>query len=315
MNAADSPSPLSPLRTRPWSVNVPVLVATSGYQYRHWRGRFYPEKPRVKDDLAFFADHFQTVELNSPFYRLPGEDTFASWASRTPDDFVFAVKASRYLTHIKRLADPDEPVQRFLERASRLGSKLGPVLLQLPPTLKRDVDRLNATLAAFPKQVRLAVEFRHGSWYTDEVRDTLSEHGAALCLVDRGSRLVTPEWRTADWGYMRFHWGTAKPESCYGLAALAARARLIAELWRNDEDVHVYFNNDAHACALRDAIVFARFARRLGLITSRVPDTSQVRVGDAVRPLVAARSARLYGPVEREEPGRERRPSAHADRV
>ena len=256
-----------------------LFVGTSGYQYRHWLGRFYPRAPRIKDELDFFARHFQTVELNNPFYRLPEADTFADWAARTPDDFVFAVKASRYLTHIKRLADPNEPVERLMDRASRMGGKLGPILLQLPPTLRRDVGRLRATLAAFPPKTRLAVEFRHDSWFTDDVRATLTDCGAALCLVDRGSKLVTPRWRTADWGYMRFHWGRSAPESCYGSSALEARARVIADLWPKDEDVYVYFNNDPNACALRDARIFARLASRVGLRATRVPGASQVRVG------------------------------------
>ena len=175
---------------------MPLYIGTSGWQYRHWLGRFYPRKPRLEDDLAFYAARFQTVELNGTFYRLPEAETFADWAARVPGDFIFAVKASRYLTHIKRLNDPEEPVQRLMTRAARLGAKLGPVLVQLPPNMKRDVGRLQRALDAFPRDVRIAVEFRHDSWYVDEVRDLLARSGAALCLADRGSQMITPEWRT-----------------------------------------------------------------------------------------------------------------------
>jgi uncharacterized protein YecE (DUF72 family) len=127
-----------------------LYVGTSGWQYRHWLGPFYPRRPRVDDDLAYFANHFQTVELNGTFYRLPELRTFAEWRRRTPDGFVFAVKASRFLTHIRRLRDPRESVERMLSRASALGGKLGPVLLQLPPNLERDGRLLDGALRAFP---------------------------------------------------------------------------------------------------------------------------------------------------------------------
>jgi uncharacterized protein YecE (DUF72 family) len=258
---------------------MPLFVGTSGWQYRHWVGRFYPRGPRPADDLVFYAARFQTVELNGTFYRLPAAATFAAWAQRTPPDFVFALKASRYLTHIKRLKDPTEPVQRLMARAVHLGVKLGPVLLQLPPTLSRDIGRLRDALAAFSAGVRVAVEFRHESWFTDETRRLLELHGAALCLADRGSKLVTPAWRTADWGYVRFHWGTATPASCYEPEVLAARAELVATLWGPAAAVYAYFNNDPHACALADAVVFAAAARRVGLQPTRVPERAEIAVG------------------------------------
>ena len=249
---------------------MPVLIGTSGYQYRHWLGRFYPRRPRLADDLAYYAARYQTVELNGTFYRLPEAETFANWAERVPDDFIFAVKASRYLTHIKRLADPKEPVERLVTRARRLGTKLGPVLLQLPPTMKLNLDRLQGTLAVFPPDVRIAVEFRHESWYTEPVRDLLVQYGAALCLADRGSRLITPEWRTADWGYVRFHGGLAQPVSCYEPEVLADRLALVARLWSDADDIFVYFNNDWYACALRDAHTFAEAVAREGRRATRV---------------------------------------------
>jgi uncharacterized protein YecE (DUF72 family) len=257
---------------------MPVLVGTSGWQYRHWRQTFYPRGVAQAKWLEYYAERFATVESNAAFYRLPEADTFAAWAERTPDDFVMAVKVSRYLTHIRRLREPEDPVDLLVERARRLGRKLGPALLQLPPSMRADPARLRDALDAFPEWWPVAVEFRHNSWYTDEVRQILQEQGAALCLVDR-LRVVTPIWRTANWTYVRFHHGRAKPEPCYGRQALDSWAERVAARWKPDEDVYVYFNNDPRACALRDARVFALAARRAGLRPTRVPAPADVRLG------------------------------------
>jgi uncharacterized protein YecE (DUF72 family) len=188
-----------------------------------------------------------------------------------PADFVFAVKASRYLTHLRRLQDPKEPVDLLMERASELGRHLGPVLLQLPPDLEVDADALDRTLAAFPRDVRVAVEPRHDSWYTDEVRHVLESHHAALCLADRrGPRM--PAWRTADWAYLRFHGGRAGPASCYGERALATWTAKVRELWGGEPDGYAYFNNDHAGCALRDAATFARLLSGAGVAIGRAPD-------------------------------------------
>ena len=193
-------------------------IGTSGWQYRDWRGRFYPADRPARAWLAYYAATFSTVEVNSAFYRLPAAETFRGWAEQTPPDFVIAVKASRYLTHIRRLIDPVEPVARFLNRAAGLGGKLGPVLLQLPPTLTVEVGRLDETLAQFPAGIRVAVEPRHRSWWTDEVRAVLTAHGAALGWADRDGRPITPRWVTADFGYLRMHAGRATPRPSYGRA-------------------------------------------------------------------------------------------------
>jgi uncharacterized protein YecE (DUF72 family) len=253
------------------TTTVTVYLGTSGWQYKDWRGRFYPEGVAQKRWLEFYAERFDTVESNNAFYRLPERKTFQNWKERTHDDFVWAVKASRFLTHMKRLKDPHEPVKRFLDHARGLGAKLGPVLLQLPPNFHADLDRLDAALDRFPRTVRVAVEPRHDSWFNDELEDLLERRGAALCLADRGSQPVTPVWRTTDWGYVRFHAGTASPEPCYGRSALRTWAERLADLFGRRTDVFVYFNNDPEGCALRDVRVFARAVERAGLQPTRVP--------------------------------------------
>jgi uncharacterized protein YecE (DUF72 family) len=258
-----------------------LYVGTSGWQYRHWRGRFYPDGLPARRWLEHYTQRFATVEINNTFYRLPPRETFEQWAERFPADFVVAMKASRYLTHVKRLQEPEEPVQRLLAHAQPLRARLGPVLVQLPPTLTAKPDRLDETLRAFGTSVRVAVEPRHPSWFEDSarLREVLERHDAALCLADRGSRLITPFWRTAEWGYVRFHHGRGRPRSCYGRDALAHWAERIATTWSPSDDVFAYFNNDGEGCAVRDAVVFAHLAEKRGLHPTRVPDISEAPVG------------------------------------
>ncbi|MET7935630.1 DUF72 domain-containing protein [Streptomyces sp. NPDC005322] len=248
-----------------------VLVGTSGWQYKDWRGDLYPPDCPQRLWLEEYARAFATVESNNAFYRLPDRDQFATWRKRTPDDFVMAVKASRYLTHIKRLRDPSEPVARLMDRAEGLGDRLGPVLLQLPPTLRADGELLETCLRCFPSGTRVAVEPRHPSWWTDEIRAVLERRSAALCWADRGSRPVTPLWRSTEWGYLRFHGGRAEPAPRYGRQALATWARRVDDTWPADADVYVYFNNDTGGAAVHDAAAFARSVSRLGRPVSRTP--------------------------------------------
>ncbi|MGW9070570.1 DUF72 domain-containing protein [Streptomyces yangpuensis] len=237
-----------------------VHVGTSGWQYRDWAGVLYPPDRPQRLWLEEYAAHFRTVENNAAFYRLPSPETFAQWRARTPSGFVMAVKASRFLTHVKRLREPAEPVDRLMAHAASLGDRLGPVLLQLPPTLRADPDALDACLACFPAGTRVAVEPRHESWWTEEVRSVLTGRGAALCWADRGSRPVTPLWRTADWGYVRFHEGRAHPAPRYGRTALRSWAARIEDTWPASADVFAYFNNDPGGAAVTDARAFVRLA-------------------------------------------------------
>jgi uncharacterized protein YecE (DUF72 family) len=234
-----------------------TVVGTCGWIYDHWKKPLYEGVPQ-HSWLVRYAEQYPTVEIDSAFYRLPGRRTFEHWREQTPDDFVFAVKMSRYLTHVKRLHDPAEPVRRFLDRAEGLGDKLGPVLLQLPPTLHLDVDVLSDALAEFPRETAVAVEFRHTSWFVDEARELLEKFGVALAVVDGG--VPSPRWRTTDWGYVRFHGGQASPPSCYGDQALHSAFDELSELYRADDPVYVYFNNDSNGCAIGNANTFTELA-------------------------------------------------------
>ncbi len=257
-----------------------VWIGTSGWQYRDWRGTFYPPDLAQRAWLESYAQRFATVESNNAFYHLPERRVFEAWADRTPADFAMAVKVSRYLTHIRRLRDPDEPVDRFVGRIAGLGPKLGPVLLQLPPQLRCDLGRLEATLERFPPAVRVAVEFRHETWFVEAVRRALERHGAALCLADR-RRPLTPLWQTADWTYLRFHEGRATPRPCYGPAALDGWARRLADTFGAGVEAWVYFNNDPRGCAPRDAARFAVSCGDAGLEPTRVPPARSIPVRTA----------------------------------
>jgi uncharacterized protein YecE (DUF72 family) len=238
-----------------------LLVGTSGWQYKDWRGVLYPDGVPVRLWLERYTEHFPTVEINNAFYRLPTRETFEAWRERVPGDFVVAVKASRYLTHIKRLKDPEEPVHRLMSHAEGLGPRLGPVLLQLPPTLRADPRLLDACLACFPSSARVAVEPRHESWWTPETRKVLESRGAALCWADVRARPVSPLWRTADWGYVRFHEGRARAWPHYGRRSLETWAERIENTWAGDEDVYAYFNNDPNGAAVRNAQLFASLSQ------------------------------------------------------
>jgi len=258
---------------------VPILVGTSGWQYRDWRGVLYPPDVPQRRWLEHYASQYGTVENNGTFYRLPARETFADWRARTPAGFVMAIKASRYLTHIRRLRDPAEPVSRMLTAAAGLGGRLGPVLLQLPPTLAADPRLLAACLGEFArfgprpggKDIRVAVEPRHPSWWAGGVREVLAAHNAALCWADRRGRPITPLWRTADWGYLRFHEGAAHPWPRYGGDALGSWVERIAEAWPAGTDVYVYFNNDPGGGAVADSAAFAALARGAALPVTRTP--------------------------------------------
>lgn len=227
-------------------------IGTSGWIYRHWRGRFYPEGMPPGAALEFYARQLDTVEVNYSFYRLPSREAFTAWREQTPASFCFAVKGSRFVTHLKHLREPGEHVARFFERATALGDKLGPVLWQLPPRFHRDDARLADFLASLPPGSANAVEFRDPTWLADPVYALLSRYRAALCLADRdGASLPPTPILTADWTYLRFHSGLAGGD--YTEEQLRHWAAVVADFRARGVRVFAYFNNDWGGFALTNA--------------------------------------------------------------
>lgn len=237
-----------------------IFVGTSGWQYRDWRGIVYPEALPQRSWLADLSRRFPTIELNNSFYRLPDRSAFERWGAQTPSGFVMAVKASRFITHIRRLRDPAEPVELLFARARGLGDRLGPVLFQLPPQFPADAERLASLLAAIPHDARVAVEFRDRSWYRDEVYEQLEGAGAALVWPDRpGERGALP--LTGGWAYVRFHQGRRDAPG-YRREKLRRWAERLAGL--PAREVFAYFNNDPGGAAVRDAETLMRLLEDLG---------------------------------------------------
>jgi uncharacterized protein YecE (DUF72 family) len=231
-----------------------IRIGCSGWNYAHWRnGVFYPPRLASREWLGFYAEHFDTVEVNATFYRLPKRDVVARWVHGTPPGFLFAVKASRYLTHVKRLAELPEHLGTLLTRLQPLvrSPKLGPILWQLPPTFRRDDDRLEEALGSLPESLRHAVEFRHESWFEEPVYDLLRRYGVALVIADRaGAEGLRREVLTADFTYVRFHSGPDGGNYCHG--ALDRLAGLLSG-WADSGDVYAYFNNDWQGFAPENA--------------------------------------------------------------
>jgi uncharacterized protein YecE (DUF72 family) len=214
---------------------VRVHVGTSGYSYKEWKGPFYPAKLPAKDFLRHYGEHLGTVEINNTFYRMPTAKLVEGWASEVPESFRFAVKAPQRITHIAKLVDTTDATGTFVRTVSALGSRLGPLLFQLPPFLRKDVARLSAFLDAAPKGYRIAFEFRHASWFDDEVWAALRDHGVSLCVAE-GEALASPLVATADWGYVRLR----KDE--YPDALLDDWAKKIAaQPWK---EAYVYVKHD-----------------------------------------------------------------------
>jgi uncharacterized protein YecE (DUF72 family) len=231
-----------------------VRIGCSGWVYGHWRGRVYPEGLPQRRWLEYYAGLFDTVEVNATFYRLPKRETVASWVEGTPPDFVLAVKASRFLTHVKRLGDLAGGLERFYASIEPLvaSPKLGPVLWQLPETFRRDDERLSAALARLPPG-RHCFEFRHESWFDRDVYALLREHGIALVVGDTPKRPFQAHELTADWTYVRLHHGSRGRRGNYSERELETWARRIAA-WRSRAEVYAYFNNDWEGFAVRNGL-------------------------------------------------------------
>jgi uncharacterized protein YecE (DUF72 family) len=235
----------------------PVRIGCSGWMYDDWRGRLYPEREPKRRWLELYAEHFDTVEVNSTFYRLARRSGVEGWVAQTPASFTFAVKASRYLTHIRRLVDIDEGIKRFYEPIEPLieSGRLGPVLWQLPENFHRDDARLEGWLSVLPPGMH-TIEFRHETWFAQSVMSALRERGVALTIAHHPKRPFQSDEATADWRFVRFHYGARGRAGNYSATELSAWAQRIAA-WRRRETVWAYFNNDwqgfapANALALR----------------------------------------------------------------
>lgn len=235
-------------------MSAAVHIGTSGWNYKHWKGVFYPEKLPQKQWLAHYAEHFDTVEVNNTFYQLPQYSTFESWREIVPQGFTFALKASRFITHMKKLKDPKSSSEKFFGRSERLEDKLGPILFQLPPSWQLDFDRLAEFLETIPSGHQYAFEFRNESWLTNEVYDLLRQYNIAFCIQDfRGKQ--SPFEITANFSYVRMHGPTEHVYSgSYSDVALNKWSRRIKR-WRKElRDVYVYFNNDVGGCAVTDTM-------------------------------------------------------------
>jgi uncharacterized protein YecE (DUF72 family) len=234
-----------------------VRIGTSGWHYKHWRGRFYPEGLPVKKWFDYYCTHFDTVELNNSFYRLPTVAAFDGWRESSPPGFCFALKGSRFLTHMKKLKDPEPGLANFIPRAARLGEKLGPVLFQLPPFWEVDVERLEHFLHALPPQHRYAFELRNASWFTSDVCRILRRYNAAFCIYELAGFHSALEI-TADFTYVRLHGPGGKYQGSYNEAALQSWAARIGEWRRELRAIYVYFDNDEAGYAANNALTLRR---------------------------------------------------------
>ena len=229
-----------------------IRVGTSGWYYDHWLGRFYPDDLPKNKWFEHYARHFDTVEINNTFYHLPKPQTLSRWHKLAPKGFVYAVKANRYITHIKKLKDTSDALERFFDAVTLLKGRLGPILYQLPPSLHIDLDLLTSFIKLLPKKRPAVFEFRHKSWYVEETFDLLGASDAALCIHDMPGN-ESPRRVTADTIYVRFHGTQGRYSGNYTDKMLAEWANWLKEQSKSARTVYAYFNNDAHAHAVNNA--------------------------------------------------------------
>ncbi len=232
----------------------PAHIGTSGWHYQHWRGPFYPEDMPASKFLQFYAQRFHSVEINNSFYRLPGETALRDWKSTAPRRFLFAVKASRFITHMKKLKEAGASFQKFFDRIVVLGEALGPVLFQLPPRWGPDPGRLDEFLTGLPRNLRYAFELRDPSWFNPEVNAVLKKHRAAFCIYEF-DRLLSPKTITANFVYIRLHGPEGAYRGLYGKRRLEPWAREIQSWRKAGKTVYCYFDNDQAGFAARDALM------------------------------------------------------------
>ena len=229
-----------------------IRVGCSGWVYKHWRGIFYPEGLAQKRWFQHYAEEFDTVEINASFYRLPLATTFEGWREKAPPGFRYAVKVNRFITHMKKLLDCEEAVDGFIELARPLGNALGPLLYQLPPSLHKNLERLDTFLARLPKDIEQVVEFRHRSWYDEDVLAHLDHHGIGFVCHDlRG--LLSPRWASGRTAYVRFHGTSGRYHGRYSDEALLGWTDWLIDQARQGRSCWCYFNNDIHGHAIDDA--------------------------------------------------------------
>ncbi|MEW5944474.1 MAG: DUF72 domain-containing protein [Pseudomonadota bacterium] len=236
-----------------------VRIGTSGWHYEHWQGVFYPDGLPHAEWLAWYARHFDTVEINRSFYRLPSLKAVQAWHDATPQNFLFAVKGSRFITHMKKLKEPEAGIAVFLPVLEPLAAKRGPVLFQLPPRWKCNPERLAGFLAAWPAAIPCAFEFRDPSWHCREIYALLESHNAAFCIFDIGG-FCSPPQLTTDFSYIRLHGPDGPYAGCYSRAALEGWAERIRS-WRTLRQVYVYFDNDQAGYAVENALALKDLLR------------------------------------------------------
>jgi uncharacterized protein YecE (DUF72 family) len=247
-------------------VSCDIRIGTSGYHYRHWKGNFYPEDISTSAMLPYYLHYFDTLELNNTFYRLPTLQALKAWRDAVPENFIFAVKASRYLTHNKKLKDPENALEKFLPRVETLGKKLGPILFQLPPKWKINLERLQEFLAALPRKHRYAIECRETSWITEPVLELLRQYQAAFCIYEIAG-YQTPPHVTTDFAYVRLHGpSSTKYAGSYSDRQLEEWAEWIEEQQQRLRSIHFYFDNDQAGYAAQNALTLRRVvAEKLGI--------------------------------------------------
>ena len=239
-----------------------IHVGCSGWVYKHWRGTFYPEGLPQKRWFERYAEEFDTVEINASFYRLPLATTFEGWRDKAPPGFRYAVKVNRFITHMKKLLDCEEAVDRFIELARPLGETLGPLLYQLPPSLHKDLERLETFLARLPKDIEQVVEFRHRSWYDEEVLTLLDRHRIGFVCHDlRG--LHSPRWASGRTAYVRFHGSSGRYHGRYSDEVLLGWTDWLIDQSRQGRNCWCYFNNDIHGHAIEDARTLKSMVRQM----------------------------------------------------
>lgn len=231
----------------------PIHIGTSGWHYKHWRGPFYPENTSPRQFLEYYIEHFHTAEINNTFYQLPKKETFIHWRDAVPNGFVFSVKGSRYITHMKKLKDPLESLSKFMERVNVLEEKLGPILFQLPPNWNLNLERLKAFLDALPSDVQYAFEFRDQRWFTDQTEKALAEKGAAFCIYEIDQR-QSPQPVTADFTYVRLHGPQGAYQGKYDTDTLAGWAGKLVSWSGEGKEVFCYFDNDEKGYAAQNAL-------------------------------------------------------------